>query len=528
MRVVTGSEMQAMDRNTIETFGIPGRVLMENAGRGATRSFLERIYAGHPGRGVGVLAGRGNNGGDGFVMARLLAQRGIPVQVFLLSTVDRVQGDAAANLHLLPKLRVPVLEAPDSSAFNARQHAMRHLPLWIDAIFGTGLNADIQGFYHEVIAFLNSLQRPVFAVDIPSGLNADTGQACGIAVRATATATFGFPKIGHLVYPGIGYCGPVDVIDIGIPPSAAEAIPPRQALITGEHIRGVLPQRPADAHKGHTGHALVVAASTGKTGAAAMAAAAAARTGAGLVTLAVPRSLNPVLEALTVEVMTLPLPDDGQGALAETAFDEAARAWEGKRCVALGPGMGTAPGTQALSHRILRACPLPLVIDADGLNHLAGHLYLLSERPAATVLTPHPGEMARLLGCSTADIQKDRLAAARNLARQHKVVVVLKGGRTVVASPDGRVWINPTGNAGMASGGMGDVLTGAITGWLAQGLSPVDAALTGVFLHGLAADLLAERTPWGFLASEVMHALPRAMRRVLEDPPPPPLGTPLY
>ncbi len=527
MRVVTAAEMQAMDRNTIETFGLPGRVLMENAGRGATRSFLERIYAGRPGR-VGVLAGRGNNGGDGFVMARYLAQQGIAVQVFLLSTQDRVQGDAAANLQLLPKLQVPVIETPDKAAFDARQNEMRLIPLWIDAIFGTGLNADVQGLFHEVITFLNSLQRPVLAVDIPSGLNSDTGQPCGVAVRATATATFGHAKIAHLIYPGLEYCGAVDVIDIGIPPSVAETIPTRQALITGRQVRGLLPTRPADAHKGHTGHALVVAASTGKTGAAAMAATAAVRTGAGLVTLAVPRSLNPILESLTVEAMTLPLPEDGQGALTEAAFSEVARAWEGKRCVALGPGLGLAPQTRALVHRILRDCPLPLVVDADGLNHLAAQITLLGERPAPTVLTPHPGEMARLRQCTTADVQKDRLAAARGLAQQYNVVVILKGGRTLVAAPDGRVWINPTGNAGMASGGMGDVLTGAVTGLLAQGLSPLDAALAAVFLHGLSADILAAQAPWGYLATEVMHALPRAIRRVLDDPPTPPLGTPLF
>ncbi|MBI5063401.1 MAG: NAD(P)H-hydrate epimerase, partial [Desulfatitalea sp.] len=422
MRVVTAAEMQAMDRNTIETFGLPGRVLMENAGRGATRSFLTRIYAGQPGR-VGVLAGRGNNGGDGFVMARYLTQRGIDVQVFMLSTRDRVQGDAAANLQLLPKLQVPILEIPDLPAFAARQDAMRSIPLWIDAIFGTGLNADVQGYFHEVITFLNGLQRPVFAVDIPSGLDADTGRPCGVAVQAAATATFGHAKIGHLIYPGLAYCGAVDVIDIGIPPSVAETIPARQALITGPHVRSLLPRRPADAHKGHTGHALVVAASTGKTGAAAMAATAAVRIGAGLVTLAVPRSLNPILESLTVEAMTLPLPEDGQGALTEAAFDEVARAWEGKRCVALGPGLGMAPETRALVCRILRTCPLPLVIDADGLNHLAEHVPLLGERPAATVLTPHPGEMARLLQGTTAQVQKDRVAAARRLAQQYKVVV---------------------------------------------------------------------------------------------------------
>jgi NAD(P)H-hydrate epimerase len=302
----------------------------------------------------------------------------------------------------------------------------------------------------------------------------------------------------------------------------------RQTLITGRQIQALLPRRPADAHKGHTGHALLVAASGGKTGAAAMAATAAVRAGAGLVTLAIPGTLNPILETLTIEAMTLPLPDDGRGDLTEAAFEGVALAWEGKRCVALGPGLGMAPQTGALAQRILRTCPLPMVIDADGLNHLSGQMALLDARPAATILTPHPGEMARLLGSTTADVQNDRVAAARGLAQKHAVIVVLKGGRTLVASPDGRVWINPTGNAGMASGGMGDVLTGALAGLLAQGLSPLDAALAAVFLHGLSADILAARAPWGYLATEVMHALPQAIARVLDDPPAPPLGTPLF
>lgn len=526
MRIVTTAEMQALDRKTIEAFGIPGRVLMENAGRGATRSFLERIFSARPGR-VGVVAGRGNNGGDGFVMARYLAQRGIEVQVFLLSTRDRVQGDAAANLMLLPALHVPVFEMPDAQAFAAQHPRMRHIACWIDAIFGTGLNAEVQGYFKEVIDFLNSLQRPVFAVDIPSGLNGDTGQTCGPCIRATATATFGYAKIGHLIHPGVDYCGAVDVIDIGIPPSLAEAVEARQQLITGRHVQKLLPQRPADTHKGHTGHLLVVAGSTGKTGAAAMTATAALRVGAGLVTLAIPCTLNPILESQTIEAMTLPLPDDGKGALTEAAFDGVARAWEGKRCVAVGPGMGAAPQTRALVHRIIRTCPLPLVIDADGLNHLAGHLFLLTERKAPTVLTPHPGEMARLLQRTVPDIQKNRVAAVRDLAQPYGVVVILKGARTLVGEPGGRVWINPTGNAGMASGGMGDVLTGAVAGLLAQGSSATDAALAAVFLHGLAADILAGRTPCGYLATEVMHALPQAIRRVLDDPPAPPVSGPL-
>ncbi|MDA8138060.1 MAG: NAD(P)H-hydrate dehydratase [Desulfobacteraceae bacterium] len=525
MRIVTAAQMQAMDRRTIQEIGIPGQVLMENAGRGATRCFLERIYTAGPGR-VGIMAGRGNNGGDGFVMARYLAQRGIEVTVFLLTTRDRVQGDAAGNLNLLPALKVPVVEIPEENAFFNQLARLNHINYWIDAIFGTGLNSDVSGYFKTVIDFINCTQRPVLAVDIPSGLNSDTGQPCGACIQASATVTFGFAKLGHLIHPGADLCGPVDVIDIGIP-STISAVSPSHALLTGKYIQSILPRRTANSHKGHTGHALVVAGSTGKTGAAAMAALSALRTGAGLVTLGIPRALNPILEGLAVEVMTLPLSDDGQGALKENAFDEIQKAMEGKRCLALGPGLGTAPHTSSLARRLIRSCPLPMVIDADGLNALAEDMSILAGRAAPTILSPHPGEMARLTQLSTVDIQKDRVSAARRLAAQSNVFVILKGARTVVAEPGGSVWINPTGNPGMASGGMGDVLTGAIAGLLAQGCPAADAAIAGVFLHGLAADILAEHTPVGYLATEVMAMLPLALERVKNDPPAPLMRGPL-
>jgi ADP-dependent NAD(P)H-hydrate dehydratase / NAD(P)H-hydrate epimerase len=526
MIVVTAAQMQAIDRKTIEEIGIPGRVLMENAGRGATRCFLEQIYSAGPGR-VGVLAGRGNNGGDGFVIARYLAQQDIDVKVFLLSTRDSVQGDAAANLHLLSALNVPVVEIADAPRFAAQQAHMRHFRYWIDALLGTGLNSEIHGYFKEVLHFINALERPVFAVDIPSGLNSDTGQICGAAIRAAATATFGHVKIGHLVQPGASCCGRVELIDIGIPRSISEMVDSGQHLITGSQVQAWLPRRGTESHKGSSGHALIVAGAPGKSGAAAMSATSAMRAGAGLVTLAIPQTLNAILESLVVEAMTLPLPDEGEGILSGAAFNAIRQAAEGKRCIALGPGMGTAPGTIDLVHRIVEQIQIPMVIDADGLNNLAGHMDLLSKRTAPTVLTPHPGEMARLTGRSVADIQADRIRAVRGLALECKLFVILKGARSLVCDPHGEVWINTTGNAGMASGGMGDVLTGVLTGLLAQGVDTFEAARIAVYLHGLAADLLAAEAPWGFLATEVMAALPMAIQCILDDPPPAPVSTPV-
>ena len=522
MHIVTASQMQEMDRRTIQEFGIPGRVLMENAGRGATEVFLKRLYSQGPGR-VGILAGRGNNGGDGFVMARYLAQRNIDVKVFLLAKATGMPEDAAANYRLLAASNVPVIEIPDAQAFEANLSDIQHQKYWIDALLGTGLKSEVKGYFRRVIEFINTCDRPVLAVDIPSGLNADTGQPCGACIQATATATFAFAKIGHINFPGARYCGHLDVIDIGIPASMPHTVGVRQQLILVQSIQAIVGCRAADAHKGRTGHVLVIAGSTGKTGAAAMSALSALRAGAGLVTLGIPESLNIALESHLIEAMTVPLPDQGTGLHLEEAFDTIVRVAEGKQTLALGPGLGTASHTRNLVSRIIREIDLPMVIDADGLNNLSGHTGWLKGRKSATILTPHPGEMARLTGLSTSAIQQDRLTAARRLAEATRTYVVLKGARTVIAEPDGQAWINPTGNAGMAAGGMGDVLTGIIAGLLAQGCPASEACRAGVYLHGAAADILARTASRGYLATEVMDTVPQAIQQVLDDPPEVPL-----
>jgi NAD(P)H-hydrate epimerase len=517
MYLVTAAEMQAMDRTTIDGFGIPGRVLMETAGREAARIFLAH-FSEDARRGVAVAAGRGNNGGDGHVIARCLAQKGYPVTVYLLCSADKVQGDAAANLNLLPALGVPVIEVPDEQALARHQPRMRKAAVWVDAIFGTGLNAEVRGWLRSVIDFINQQDRPVFAVDIPSGLNADTGHPCGACIRADVTATFAFPKIGHIVFPGAALTGRVEVLDIGIPPHIADRVGPRQFLLSTADVLAGLPPRSADAHKGRTGHLLLVAGSPGKTGAAALAAMSALRVGAGLVTVGVSESLNPVMETLLLEAMTAPLPESETGVLGPSAREALLSLAPGKTCLAIGPGLGLAPKTGELVRELVGSIPLPMVIDADGLNHMAGHLDLLKGAAAPAVLTPHPGEMARLLGTTAAAVQQDRVACARDLASAGRVHVVLKGARTVIAHPDGSVHVNPTGNPGMAAGGMGDVLTGAIAGLIAQGARPDLAARAAVYLHGAAGDRLArDRGPRGFLAGEVMNALPGEIASLLES-----------
>jgi hydroxyethylthiazole kinase-like uncharacterized protein yjeF len=517
MQLVTANQMQAMDRNTIETFGLPGRVLMENAGRGATE-ILFATFNDLNRKKIGVMAGRGNNGGDGFVIARYLAQQSLDVAVYLLTQKSRVAGDAKANLDLLYPLQVPVTEILDEKAFQALISELGQIDLWIDAILGTGLKSEVKGFFKKVIAFVNRQNKPVLAVDIPSGLNSDTGQPCGICIRAHTTATFAFAKVGHILFPGSEFTGKLKIVDIGIPPHIFRAVDVRTSLIEPCMMKNSFVRRAPDAHKGDTGHLLVIAGSPGKTGAAAMTAAAAMRAGAGLVTLGIPKSLNAVLETLVVEAMTCQLPENDDGVLTSSGFDIVVGLLAGKKCLALGPGLGTFPETADLVCRIAGATKVPMVIDADGLNILAGQIHLLKALKAPAVLTPHPGEMARLADRTTSFVQKNRVECARDFAMIHNVHLVLKGAKTVVAHPDGNVVINPTGNAGMASGGMGDVLTGVIAGLITQGIDLKLAVSMGVYLHGVAADSLARHTgPFGYLATDVIKELPKQINRLAKE-----------
>jgi len=517
MYLVTADEMREMDRRTIETFGLPGRVLMENAGRGATRFLLEQFPDLKDLR-VAVVAGRGNNGGDGYVIARYLAHKDISVAVYLLADPKRITGDAAANLELLLPLGIPVIQIEDKETFTDHRSRMRGEDLWIDAILGTGLKSDVKGLYKNVIDFINSLEKPVFAVDIPSGLNSDTGQSCGSCIRASATATFGFAKTGHFIYPGVECTGNLKVVDIGIPPHVAEALGPKQFLLGASRITNDLKVRAPDAHKGRTGHLLVVAGSPGKTGAAAMTAMSAVRSGAGLVTLGAPAGLNAILESQLLEAMTCRLPETPAGVLGESSYDRVMALLAGKRCLAIGPGLGQDPSTVKLVQRLLTDSPVPVVVDADGLNSLAGAVETLHRCKVPMILTPHPGEMARLVSKTVEEIQADRITCAREFSQTFKVHVVLKGANTVIAHPDGTVFINTSGNAGMASGGMGDVLTGLIAGFVTQGYSPETGCQAGVFLHGAAADTLAQRIgPFGYLASEVMDRVPAEIMKLVND-----------
>lgn len=515
MRIVSADTMRSAEQTAINSCGIPGRVLMETAGRACAEAVHETF--GRTGRKkVLVLAGKGNNGGDGYVIARYLSKWGWEATVCVVGRKEEVAGDAATNLELLdPDI---VRFCPDAESLDSCSSLFPNSDVLVDALFGIGLKKDIAGVHAEAVRMLNAAERPIVAVDIPSGVEATTGAILGVAVQADLTVTFGYAKMGHVLHPGRAMTGKLVVADIGLPEAAA-APGDIHHFFDAEAASSLVRPRDRKGHKGSYGHCLIVAGSTGKTGAAALAANSAVRTGSGLVTLAVPESLNPVLEIKTTEAMTLPFADNGQGFFSPENADAISEAFTGRDAVAIGPGISRQPATAALVRRLVAECPLPLVVDADGLNALAEDVSILENRKSpAVVLTPHPGEMSRLCGLAVDRIEADRVGTARDFAVRHGVYLVLKGAGTVVATPDGEICINGSGNPGMASGGMGDVLTGVIVSLLGQGYSYRDACVLGVFLHGHAADLVAERQgEVGMTASDVQEGLPLACNRLMSD-----------
>ena len=511
MYLVTAAEMRELDRLTIEEYGTPGHVLMERAGAGATDALLEAFP--HARKiSVLVIAGKGNNGGDGFVIARLLKKQGVKCEVMLAAKKTDVTGDALRNLEAFAKLRGRITEITEPSQLEIVRDKLGRSGLIVDALFGTGLNAPVRGLAANLIELMNVSELPVVAVDIPSGLDADRGEPLGQAVQADLTVTFGYPKRGQIGDPGAVYVGDLAIVDIGIAAEAIEKMSPRLELLTVEDIGSLVRTRRRTAHKGDFGHLLVLAGARGKSGAALLCGGAALRTGTGLVTLGGPTSLNAVFSSVLLEAMTAPLPELADGSL---CLDEDAisAAMKGKSAIAFGPGIGVSADTIALTRWLLSQSKVPLIIDADGLNCGATDVGMIRGARVPVILTPHPGEMARLLNTTNAEIQSNRLEVARAFAAEHGCYLILKGANSIIAAPDGRAWINSSGNPGMASGGMGDVLTGVIGGLLAQGHSPENACRLGVFLHGYAGDMAAEeKGETGILAHDLIERLPNGLR----------------
>ena len=520
MKILNSSEMQRIDRLTTERYGVPSLTLMENAGHGVV-DFLTRRYPSLENHRIAVVCGRGNNGGDGLVVARLLRQRLLKPRVLLLADPSDLRGDAAINLQRLEASGTPEIVA-SPEAWRDIYPTLEGATLLVDALLGTGLTRPLEGFLLEVVNDLNRL-RPnpsVVAVDLPSGLSADTGRIIGECIRADGSVTFTAPKLAHVLPPACERVGEFVVHDIGTPRELMESNSSLKLNLTAPpDLAWISRARKPDAQKGNFGHVLVIAGSVGKTGAAAMSALAALRAGAGLVTVATPKSALPVVAGMGLEFMTAPLPETESGNIALQALDDKLmeQLLAGKTLVALGPGIGGAPETVEFVRELVRETDLPMVIDADGLNALAGSLKCLAGRRRVRVLTPHPGEMARLAGRRVADIQAGRLESATSFAAEHHVHLVLKGFRTLVADPGGAVWVNPTGNPGMAKGGTGDVLTGLVAGFLAgfHDRPVTEVVAAAVYVHGLAGDLAVEEVgEVSMLAGDLLDRIPDAIRNL--------------
>jgi hydroxyethylthiazole kinase-like uncharacterized protein yjeF len=515
--------MRNIDKKTIEEVGIPGLQLMEKAGKGVAEAAREML--GDPaGKKVIIFCGRGNNGGDGFVVGRYLAQWGAKVEFFLTTRKDEVKGDAKTNLKKALDLKLPIHEISNEKDIPSPIEAH----LIVDALFGTGFEGEITGYLENLVESINASGIPVLSVDVPSGLHSDTGEFTGVCIQASRTVTMALPKIGHFFFPGKAKSGKVSVVDIGVPRKVVEEEKIDLNLITEDEVRQIMPRRPPDAYKGTCGRVVLIAGATGLTGAASLASLSSLRTGAGMAVLGIPKTLNPILEVKLTEVMTKPLPDvRKKGALALRGLGEVRELLKWGDCCAIGPGLGQHFETIELVRRLVNKLQMPAVIDADGLNAIAKDTSILKECKAPLILTPHIGELSRLDGVPIPEIAGDRIKYALNFAKEYNCVLVLKGAPTIISEPSGQTYVNPTGNAGMATAGSGDVLTGILVGLLAQMLMMrkkddvkkiiLDTACTGVFIHGLTGDLAKEeKGEMGMIAGDLMEKIPEALLRLIE------------
>ncbi|HEX6503798.1 MAG TPA: NAD(P)H-hydrate dehydratase [Terriglobales bacterium] len=513
MKIVTAAEMREIDRATSERFGVPSLTLMENAGT-AVAEFVLSYYP--IAKTIGVICGKGNNGGDGFVAARKLSAAGKEVRVLLLADPAELRGDAA---EMFKRMQLGYVVARSSDGLDGEKaRTTLTSDLIVDAILGTGFQPPVRGLYAEAIQRINAVKEPVVAVDIPSGADADVmGSQTGAVARADAIVTFTAPRPAHVF--GLLASGPVIIEPIGSPDEAITSSL-HLSVITPREIAPLLAARRPEANKGNFGHVLVVGGSLGKAGAAAMAGMSALRVGAGLSTVATAKSVLPTVAGFHPGVMTEPLAETDEGTISLRAleygrFDGLAH---GKTVLAIGPGISRQTETSEFVRTVVARYKLPMVVDADGLNAFEGGADKLHGRDHPLVITPHPGEMARLCGLTVKEILRDRINVARTFAREHQCITVLKGHRTLVAEPGGEIWVNTTGNPGMATGGTGDILTGMVAGFMAQNPERLlEAVLAAVYLHGLSGDVARDTLgEQSLVATDLLTALPEAMRRVRE------------
>jgi NAD(P)H-hydrate epimerase len=514
MMLLTAKEMRLLDRATIDGGHAPGELLMERAGAGVAEA-MERRYGATLGLRVLVLCGTGNNGGDGFVAARYLRHRGAEVHVGVIGETEKIQGDALAQLHRLGEDggRALTIRTEEELLQLVGRHDQWDFAL--DALLGTGAHGAPRDLVAGAVQTLRELDETgtrVIALDLPTGVDADSGAIARRAVRADLTVTFGAPKRGHFLYPARAFVGALEVVDIGLSRTAVTPSAFPVELATAPDMANLLPTRHPRAHKGDVGHVLLVGGSRGLTGAITLAARAATRTGAGYVHVAVPESLLDVIEAKLTEPVKLGMPETSEQSLSTLAIAPLRERLESVGVLGIGCGLSRHPESAELARKLVTEARCPVVLDADGLNAFAGRASELEGAAGPRVLTPHLGEMERLTGVSAAELEEKRIDLAREWAQRWRAVVVLKGAPTVTAAPDGRATVNPTGNPGMATLGMGDVLTGAIAALIAQGLTPYDAARLGVYAHGMAGDLAeGEKGQLGLIASDVLEALPLAL-----------------
>lgn len=513
MKLVTAKEMKALDVQAQNDYAMPGILLMDNAAQAVADAVHEALTA-LEGERVVIFCGGGNNGGDGLGAARWLQSYGVSVRAFVVgAALDAVQGDAALELAMFTKAggRVEALSTEDDWVL--AELAASKADVLVDALLGTGFHGELEGDVLRACELLNKSEKYILAVDVPTGVNADNGAVSENAVRADHTVTMALVKTGLLLYPGREYCGDIELADISMPVKLVEEYQSDKYRLTDEIVRELLPLRKANAHKGDAGRVVICAGSPGYTGAAALASDAAVKAGAGLVSLYTPLSSRDVLAIKLTEVMVHGLLERMPGILGGGAASDVASSAEAADVLAIGPGLGTSESTQEAVRTILQKITTPVVIDADALTALAGHTEILAAMQAQKVLTPHPGEMARLTGLEIAEIEADRINIAKKYAEQWQAIVVLKGAPTVIGCPNGTVYVNSTGNSSLATGGSGDVLTGIIAGLAAQEISLQEAAICGVYLHGLAAELTG--IDIGLAAGELAALLPQVREQVL-------------
>ena len=517
MKVVSPGQMKKIDECTVNEYGIPGILLMENAAA-AVAAQARAMMGGCAGRLVTVVAGRGNNGGDAFAAVRLLHSKGADARVYLMGEKKGLSGDALFNMEILERIGFGITELTEETGLDGFVSDLAVSDLILDGLFGTGLSRDITGFAAEIIERINASGRPVLSIDIPSGIDGRDGSIKGVCVKADATVTFGLPKLGLILHPGCRYTGELITADIGIPACVLEKQDIKTETIDLDMVSAMIPRRKPDSNKGDYGRVLIITGSTGMTGSGCLASMSALRTGAGLVYAGVPKSLAPVYSSKMTEPIVIPLEDNGTGRLSASCVEHILGLMDRMDVAAIGPGLTAGDDIRKIVEAVIENSKVPLVIDADALNAISADTSVLRKLKTDAVLTPHPGEMARITGTNTKQVQSDRMGTALNFAQQYGVAVVLKGSRTIVAYPDGRVLINTTGNAGMATAGTGDVLTGMIAGIAAQGVPVGDAAAAGVYLHGLAGDAAAElKGMHGMVAGDLVDILPITIKEVLKE-----------